>query len=174
MGNYRSGRWRNYEKKTTVEDCPDILDISTWTRKNLLQLGIHQSYTLTPLWAAQDTSITVELNTLNLAFPWIRVFYYALNTQKLITYRISLQVTSPYFGGLRWWFTCPVSVNDMPCQKRVAILYRPVGAQYFACRLCHDLTYTSCQESHRYDKVYQWLATQNPGITAKTLKRIFG
>lgn len=160
MGNYRSGRWRDYEKKITVENCSDVLDIRLWTRKNLLQPGTHRSHTITPSWAAQDTtSMTIEVNTLDMTFPWIRVFYFSHDPHELITYRIFLQTTAPYFGGLRWWFTCPVSANDIPCQRRVSRLYRPSGARYYACRACHQLTYTSCQVSHKYDKVYQWLAT---------------
>jgi hypothetical protein len=37
-------------------------------------------------------------------------------------------------------------------------LYLPPRARYFGCRHCHDLTYTSCQESHKYDGVYRRLA----------------
>jgi hypothetical protein len=173
MGNYRSGRWRNYEKRMTVVDCSDILDIRTWTRKNILQPGIHRSYTLTSLWAAHDTtSMTIELNTLNLAFPWIRVFYF-LDTHELITYRIFLQTTIPYFGGLRWWFTCPVSVNDIPCNRRVAILYLPSGARYFACRRCHDLTYTSCQQSYtNHQKLDRWFSQLMAQDHARHLRRL--
>jgi hypothetical protein len=174
MGNYRSGRWRNYEKRTTVEDCPDILDIRTWTRKNILQPGIHRSYTLTSFWAAHDTmSMTVEVNTLNMIAPWMQVFYRSCDTQGLITYRISLQITSPYFGGLRWWFTCPVSANDIPCQKRVVILYRPSGARYFACRTCHQLTYTSCQQSHTNNqKLDRWFSQLMAHDYARLLRRL--
>jgi hypothetical protein len=30
-------------------------------------------------------------------------------------------------------------------------LYLPGGGKHFGCRHCYDLTYTSCQESHKYD-----------------------
>ena len=40
------------------------------------------------------------------------------------------------------------------CSRRAAKLHLPPGARYFACRRCYDLTYTSCQDSHRFDAVY--------------------
>ena len=47
---------------------------------------------------------------------------------------------STEFGGERWWFTCPLKVNDVNCNRRVGKLYLPPGANYFGCRSCHELT----------------------------------
>ena len=52
---------------------------------------------------------------------------------------LDFTATQCYFGGRRLWFRCPA------CSKRAAILYRPRRDDIFLCRLCHDLTYTSCQ-----------------------------
>jgi len=49
-------------------------------------------------------------------------------------------------GGTRIWFACP------NCAQTVGILHLPPGGSEFACRRCHNLTYRSCQESHRYDR----------------------
>ena len=54
--------------------------------------------------------------------------------------------TRPRFGGLRWWFVCPLLVDGVACRRRVGKLYLPPRARYLGCRHCHQLTYRSCQE----------------------------
>lgn len=53
--------------------------------------------------------------------------------------KILLTKTMPNFGGVRYWFLCP------GCNRRVGILYKPVGEIFFKCRHCHNLTYQSAQ-----------------------------
>jgi hypothetical protein len=65
---------------------------------------------------------------------------------------VRLQVTRPTFGGKRWWFTCPLTVNGVACNRRVAKLHLPPGARYFGCRHCYDLSYRSCQEAHQLER----------------------
>jgi len=64
---------------------------------------------------------------------------------------VPIQTTAPPFGGRRYWFTCPLVLNGRSCQRRVGMLFLPPGGNYFGCRHCHDLTYTSCRESHKWD-----------------------
>ena len=54
---------------------------------------------------------------------------------------VSLLKTPCNFGGIRYWFACPV------CFKCVGGLYRPPGDIYFCCRGCHNLSYNSRNES---------------------------
>ncbi|MHC4620263.1 MAG: hypothetical protein ACYTEQ_21150 [Planctomycetota bacterium] len=54
--------------------------------------------------------------------------------------RIPLLTTRPFFGGQRWWFSCPC------CLRRVRVLYIPKGCYRWECRLCHRLTYRSVRE----------------------------
>ena len=56
---------------------------------------------------------------------------------------VELVSTSPHYGGLRWWFICPVTVGGRACQRRVRKLYLPPGGRSFACRRCCQLSYTS-------------------------------
>lgn len=51
--------------------------------------------------------------------------------------QIRLTWTPCHYGGKRQWFLCP------GCMKRVSTLY---GGEYFRCRHCHNLTYSSQQE----------------------------
>ncbi len=56
-------------------------------------------------------------------------------------YKIPITTTPCYFGGKRYWFTCPWYANGIYCGKRVGVLY--LSNKYFACRHCNDLTYNS-------------------------------
>jgi hypothetical protein len=76
--------------------------------------------------------------------PLVRLFYTVGSPGEALDYRVGLVTTRPQFGGLRWWFVCPLVVNGLPCGGRVAKLY--LCGRYFGCRRCHGLTYTSCQE----------------------------
>jgi len=58
---------------------------------------------------------------------------------------IPLTTTDCEFGGVRYWMHCP------RCSRRCAKLYRAYGC--FRCRKCHNLTYTSSQEAHRFDSL---------------------
>ena len=55
-------------------------------------------------------------------------------------YVIPLVKTPCHFGGFRYWFSCQ-GTGTIPCNKRVGVLYK--DGFRFACRHCHDLTYSS-------------------------------
>ncbi len=60
-------------------------------------------------------------------------------------YKIKITTTPCYFGGVRYWFVCPLIHDGIACNRRVAILYLPSGASYFGCRHCYNLTYKTQQ-----------------------------
>src|SRR5262249_22549062 len=67
-------------------------------------------------------------------------------------------------SSARWsWAACPAAGAGK--------LYLPPPARYFGCRICHGLTYTSCQESHKYDRLYRE-AAQRLGIDAADVCRL--
>jgi hypothetical protein len=71
-------------------------------------------------------------------------------------YRIEFVSTPCYYGGQRWWFICHLVVNGSVCNRRVGVLYLGEG-EYFGCRYCNNLTYTSSKESGKHDDMYrQW------------------
>ena len=80
--------------------------------------------------------------------------------ERYMEQQVSLQTTHPYFGGVRWWFTCPLRSEVNFCNGCVGKLYLPPNAHYFACRNCHGLTYRSSQRS---DKRVSFLK-KNPEI----------
>ena len=78
----------------------------------------------------------------------IGLSYQARIGQQVMT-MIHLTTTPPNYGGVRWWFQCPVKdLSGRRCGRRVGKLYLPPGEAYFGCRGCHGLTYQSRQE-HR-------------------------
>ena len=65
-------------------------------------------------------------------------------------YNVHIESTPCNYGGMRWWFFCPA------CDRRCRILYLPSDEIYFACRICHNLTYESQQEGK--DKLWPLFA----------------
>ena len=70
---------------------------------------------------------------------------------------ISITTTPCFYGGVRYWLRCPAVSKGLLCENRVGVLYLPPGGTVFGCRHCHDLTYESCQKSHKYDRVFEHL-----------------
>lgn len=54
-------------------------------------------------------------------------------------YQVELTTTACHFGGVRYWFICPLSKNGRYCGRRVGVLYS-IG-KWFGCRHCGDIAY---------------------------------
>jgi hypothetical protein len=152
MGGSGSGsnyHWWRSGKKTTVEECKD-LDANHWMREGILKAGVRRSGSWRWVYhSGEEHSISYEVDTLDRPSPFVRLWYTmthaATKEQESLDYRVVLTTTRPRYGGLRWWFICPLIVGGRPCERRVGKLYLPPGARYFGCRHCHELTYTSAQ-----------------------------
>ena len=175
MGGSGSGshyHWWRSGKKDTVEDCRS-LDTGRWMREGIIKAGVWHSGS----WCwyrdsdhkERTADIAYEVNTTGAA-PWVRLQYAFKASGVAVDYQIPLATTQPRFGGVRWWFRCPLTVNGRHCGRRVGKLYLPPSGRYFGCRHCYDLTYTSCQESHKYDSAFRLLA-QDTGHDFATVKR---
>lgn len=70
---------------------------------------------------------------------------------------IAVTTTPCFYGGVRYWFLCPAVTDGLLCENRVGVVYLPPAGKIFGCRQCHDLTYESCQKSHKYDRVFEHL-----------------
>jgi len=103
----------------------------------------------------QTASIGYHVNTLTGEPPTIRLYY--THTRRGedhgedLDYRVGLTTTPLPWGGVRWWFVCPLLVNGRSCGRRVGKLYLPPEGRYFGCRHCYDLTYESTRRP-------RWLA----------------
>ena len=158
MGGYGSGRrWRS--KKDTVEDCWD-LDVNWMVREGVFDGGKWCSGAIRwsdPLTGEETSSLGYQVNTPQ---RWLRLHYRLPEQDESFDYKVQLTTTALPWGGVRWWFICPLITNDYTCGRRVGKLYLGPGGRYYGCRHCNDLTYKSCQESHKRDSMWCELAAQ--------------
>lgn len=151
MGGPGSGRWRLHVKKLTVESCL-ALDMSKLVRDGLIVRGDVAG----PLWWTDTRTgeVTASLRYMLAPTPdtedrMTMTLQYAVTSRgekQEVSETVPLVTTRPRFGGLRWWFQCPLTGDGVYCGRRVGKLYLPPGATYFGCRHCYDLTYRSAQE----------------------------
>ena len=177
MGGYGSTRWAWHTPKDTVEDSltlsmPSLLRAGFF--KGLGYDGNYESGSI--LWKnAYSDKVTSSVSySLSGVYLHLNFTVTIRGEKRSISQTIELQYTVPNFGGKRWWFTCPL------CRRRVGKLHVPPSGIYFWCRHCYDLTYKSCQESHKYDRMFSMIAAETgmPGMTGKRveemLKESFG
>ena len=90
------------------------------------------------------SSVRVEVSKLDDG-GYLRIRYtrtnYDTGELKEFDYKILLTTTPCQYGGRRYWFICPWHKNGKYCGRRVGTLY--LDDDYFACRYCCNLTYTS-------------------------------
>jgi len=165
MGGYGSGRPR---EKTTVEECR-TLSVRDLKREGAFRDGVNIAAKL--IWTNRTGesvfSIDYEVDTRNRGDAWIRLQY--RRNGEAVDYRIRLTTTPMPWGGVRWWFTCPLTTHSRTCQRRCWKLYLPPGARYFGCRECYNLTYASSQEAHAFDAIYGMLAARF-GVSLSVIK----
>ncbi|MEK7519707.1 MAG: hypothetical protein AAB581_00470 [Patescibacteria group bacterium] len=63
-------------------------------------------------------------------------------------YKIELTMTPCNYGGVRYWFICPLSKNGQYCGRRVGVIYS-IG-KWFGCRHCGGITYASQMQGGKY------------------------
>ncbi|MGA3066369.1 MAG: hypothetical protein ABSF29_05925 [Tepidisphaeraceae bacterium] len=175
MGGYGSGR-KFYSAKTTVEDCRSI-DATRWQREDILR-PLCSSRGGRWIWSDPDTkeeraSIGYESDCGDTS-GFVQLNYTVTRHDEKIPldYPIRLTTTKTPWGKLRWWFICPLVVDGRACGRRVRKLYLPGGGKYFGCRHCYNLTYTSCQESHKFDSLFGQIGAPR-GLSAREVGRLF-
>lgn len=135
MGGDGSGQW-HWNTRTEVESC-HVLSCSWLLQNDYLS------------WDSNIALKTGGITWLNFFKEPIYTLSFQLQrsseSQLIMTLsntrqRVSLNATPLHFGGVRWWFACP------KCGRRCAKLYLP-DLSGFACRICHNLTYRSCNDS---------------------------
>ena len=56
-------------------------------------------------------------------------------------YNINLVTTPCRYGGVRYWFICPLTKNESYCGRRIGVLY--LCGKYYGCRHCCNVAYNS-------------------------------
>jgi hypothetical protein len=167
MGRPGSGNfyhWHRPTKKPVVEDCLS-LGITAWHRRGVVRAGSTSGGTTR--WTYPDGktfAVGYRVDARDPARSFVLLAYdrvWARTGQAdSALYRVHLTTSARHHGGRRWWFVCPLVVNDVPCGRRVGKLYLPPSARFFGCRTCHGLTYVSCQESGKYESLYRSMAAR--------------
>lgn len=148
MGGFGSGNYYRRSTKSTVEGSL-VLAAGYFYRRRLARC----SGTLTWTWTNGDKSSVGYIADWGFGVPTITLHYRWRDCED-VRIPIRLQFTPTNFDGERCWFTCPLIVDGVACNRRAGKLYLPPGARYFGCRKCHRLTYRSCQEAHRTERLF--------------------
>ena len=85
----------------------------------------------------------INLETLKLRLMYTYTDNYKEKTN--LDYIIHLNKTNCNYGGYRYWYTCPLIINERLCGRRVGIIY---AGKYFGCRHCYELKYESQSDSN--------------------------
>lgn len=106
---------------------------------------IHRQYAGDITWSRNDEkrgSIGIQ-TYLSENEKYIRFIYTQTNRDTGDTqdfdYNVQLATTPCNYGGVRYWFVCPLSTHGVYCGRQVGVLYK--SGDYFGCRHCHNLSY---------------------------------
>lgn len=142
------GRW-SWSDRNTVEECLCI-DIPWLSRHGYFcgfkSGGIEWKNSLGEV----TSSVSIQVSVVgSFGGNYVRLQYTQTGHtgEKVeLDYKVQLVSTPCNYGGVRYWFICPLVVNGEACRRRVVKLYLPPGGRYFGCRHCFNLTYRSCKE----------------------------
>jgi hypothetical protein len=162
MGGVFSGRWEGHEKQRTVEQTL-VLSVTAFKDaiERVSQTGRALSICVDGPQLRPEHGLLAAVVVPRAASPAVqicRVTTVQGGNPIVRCNDLSVTCTTPNFGGRRWWWQCPGRTGDLQCKRRVQKLYLPTSfvgqtGGVFACRHCHDLTYTSCQESHQGERM---------------------
>lgn len=156
MGGSGSGRWGAHSKAETVEDGQKLPIGGFIEGLRNVVAGAASSWVGRVTWYIGDhriSSIGYRIEPRG-ELPLVRLLY--TTTRRLSgevidsDYPVWITTTQPHYGGQRFWWLCPLQ----GCSRRVGTLYLPPGAISFGCRQCYSLSYESCQESRKYDRMF--------------------
>ena len=153
MGGFGSGDWADVAKrKTAVELC---MSISAKSLKDNGFFAENKSGAIS--WTNEFSELIGSVKIQSFVNGNGNKTHIELAIEGFVTSRqkIGLTTTPCNYGGWRWWFVCPLVKNGIYCGNRVTKLFLPPAAEFFGCRQCYDLTYESCQRSHKYDRVLE-------------------
>jgi AAA domain len=170
MGGWGSTRWGLHQRKLTAEECLG-LDLRLLLRERRQRRQDSLQGTIT--WDDQDrpeasASCDFVLCIVDLHEACLELTYYA--GQQLLISRLALIRAAGFggrHGGFQWFGVCP----EARCGRQVRKVYCRPDVPYFACATCHNLTYRSCQEAHKYDRGTHALLAKMWGINSRELAK---
>ena len=158
MGGYGSGRKSD---RLTV-DGAIALNVNSLVRQGMLRLNARGSGPLKWTCVSDGKEVAACYYAFNTACEPMRIFVsYTFAGSIEMTSYILLDAIRPYFGGKRLYLICP------ECGRRTWYLYL---RRFVKCRKCHNMTYQSCRESHKFDRFLAFVAEQ-AGVTLEDVHR---
>ena len=156
MGGSGSNRWGSYQRKVTVEQC-HTLDITELLHSGLFnqpKSTANISYKRPRIIGKDTFDVKVEADSSDPDYLFMKLSYSIAATDgPLETVEvIPLEYTVPHYGGVRFWFTCPLIIDGIACMRRVSKLFLPPDQRYYGCRYCYDLTYRKAQQHDKTEE----------------------
>ena len=182
-----------WDKKDTVEDSRSV-SISFLNKHDYFCGYRSGGIVWKNCYGEETSSIGVSVSTMD-SDNYVRFQYTTTdrNTGEKTEhdYKVRLTTTPCNFGGVRYWFICPLSANGTYCGRRVAKLYKAPGATYFGCRHCYNLSYESrneprltrfggigfplkidCQIEKLYGQIKRWMYKGKPTKKVRKLRAL--
>lgn len=130
-----------------IAEQSNSLKISWLKKKNYFPKGgSHHGGMVTWTYGMSDnkSSIGIEVvQGLEHQPDYVRLHYTHTDSwtreKEDMDYRVQLTTTRCHFGGVRYWFICPLSKSGRYCGRRVGVLYS-IG-KWFGCRHCGEIAY---------------------------------
>lgn len=142
------GGW-NYKGKREADGLLSI-HAKNLRKKNFFKNSQHGIMSWTNSWTGKSNSIGLQTE-MSSDDNYLRIYYTQTpedGDKQDFDYKVPIISTNCRYGGKRYWFLCPLSVNGVHCGRRIGVLYK--SGVYFGCRKCHRLTYTSQNQSGKY------------------------
>jgi hypothetical protein len=137
---------------SSKDEADDLKKISTsFLKKHDYFCGMRSgTMTWTHGRSGDKSSVGIEVRTIS-GDQYLRIHYTQTEQsgeKKDFDYKIPLTSTACNYGGMRWWFICPMNRDGKYCGRRVGTIYK--NGDLFACRHCYDLTYASKKVNRSY------------------------
>ena len=91
-------------------------------------------------WGTSQERVFLELRYTNTDY-WSK-------EKDSMNYRIELVTTDCNYGGVRYWFRCPLSTDGQFCGRRVGVIYS-IG-KWFGCRHCGRIAYSAQMQGGKF------------------------
>ena len=178
MGGRNSGYPIWMERKNTVEQCLHLDASRLGLRRHVGRKSTGDIAWTDPRTGIKMAGVDLVLDLRTSYEPAAFVSFRIAELEIVRTQKIPLVSYRPYFGGRHWFFECPTCGEEGLTPLRVRKLYLPLdGGTAFGCQRCHDLTYDSAQDSHRFDRLFrditkEVLGTDSASMASQTMRNI--
>jgi len=156
MGGLGSGIWKRTNSKATVQDC-HCLDIRDFVRGGFLINGRSGTARwLHPMSDKLHGSVGFQVHRDSSGRCGLQLSFRFRDSYDIFQF-IPIERNRQSDGRTTRWFTCPLIRDGVVCGRRARKLY--AKCSLFGCRHCHALTYQSCQEAHKDERLMKSLGS---------------